>query len=105
MSHAFDPHPALADARAAHPSMSSLSDADAASALAGIRTTAGRAGTDRRPLRSVSVPGPRFAAPARRSWRTRRRKAWLGAGDHGSATLLGAHRSAPGDWSTAPPAA
>ena len=41
------------------------------------------------------------AVPARRpTWRSRRRLAWLGAGDHGSATLLNAHREG-----VAPPAA
>ena len=43
-------------------------------------------------------PGRHRRAPLRRprrpAWRTRRRQAWLGAGDHGSATLLNAHRAA-----------
>jgi len=81
MSHALDPHPDPTGARAMHPSMSSLSDADAALALAGRRTTTAGVGAHRR------------------------RKAWPRSGNHGSPTLLGAHRSAPGDWTPAPPAA
>ena len=46
-------------------------------------------------------PGHRLGPSRRRTWRNRR-QAWLGAGDHGSATLLNAHRPEP---TTSPPAA
>ncbi len=95
-------------ARAAHPSAvgraEPTADIDVALGLTGIRTTAVPVDGDGRHLHSLSIPGHRFGAARGRSWRTRRRQAWLGAGDHGTATLLGAHRSAPGDPLT-PPAA
>ncbi len=53
-------------------------------------------------LSSLSdLPSPRLTPGRPRSWRNRRRQAWLGAGDHGSATLLNAHRPGP----TPPPPA
>jgi len=85
---------------AQHPSLSSLSDFDAALALAGIRSTT----PSRHRMRSVSMPGVGFGPTTGRARRTRRRSAWL-AGDHGTATLLGAHRSATGGGDGIPPAA
>jgi hypothetical protein len=84
---------------AQHPSLSSLSDFDAALALSGIRPT-----PSNQRMRSVSIPGVRFGPAAGRARRTRRRSAWL-TGDHGTATLLGAHRSASGEPAESPPAA
>jgi hypothetical protein len=88
--HREDPPPDDRPAgRAQHPSLASLSDFDAALALAGIRRDS--PGDEPR-MASVSIPGHRFGSPRGRGWRTRRRQAWL-MGAHGTATLLSAHRS------------